>query len=492
MKPKNDNILLIDPLSDFNIENTAGVAYLRGFLTSNNIEVSVLNFNKTTDKKYKLLYKKSINNILQKSHICLPPEKLSKNNSIYFLLNSLYYFGPEFIWQAVDEIDIFKKLFSYYEKDFRSVEYIGISITYPEQLFFSLLLVDYLRKKNFNTKLIVGGSLVTLNLKDFIRLFSLKPLVDFIVTGEGETPLLKILNKEEPEKIPNLFYLKDGDYKRAKNLSHFEKIDSLPAPIFNPDDSVWLHYSRNCYWNKCSFCVVKNCNYNPKYTKRKIEQIAEDIKKNNLIRNKNDEMYYFADGALPFSFFTDFYDVIKKDKDIKNEFTCYLRFDSWIQEDILKLSKDSGFRYFLLGAETTVGRLQELIGKGCEVSQIWKVLNLCYEFNFELCLMFMIGLPTQTKKELELDLFNIKKILKKYPNVKKVRIHPLSIKTGTSIFKNPEKYGIEILNNTKIFLNDHYSFKQINSNAVSSQEAVNIAKKYIDSNLKQYKNKIFL
>jgi hypothetical protein len=45
---------------------------------------------------------------------------------------------------------------------------------------------------------------------------------------------------------------------------------------------------------------------------------------------------------------------------------------------------------------------------------------------------------------------------------------------------------------TKVFLGNHYAFRQLNDKAISTQESIEVTRKYIDKNLKKYKKQIFL
>jgi radical SAM superfamily enzyme YgiQ (UPF0313 family) len=489
---KKNNIILIDPLNNFDSSNTVGIANLKGFLKKHNIKSEVINFNREIELKYNNLFKESLGFFFNKQNIYSKDDNFLKKRSLYFLLIRLYYFGPEIIWKAVQEIDLFEKVFFSYKKRLESASYVGISITYSDQLFFSLMLIKFIKKINRNIKIIIGGSLVTSSIDDFIKLFSINPIVDYIVFGEGETPLLKILTKEKNSKIPNLFYLKEGKYKETKVKNHYENFAELPTPIFEKGDTALLQYSRKCYWGKCSYCIADGYHFNCDYASKNVKKIIQEIKDINLSFQNNKSYFRFIDGALHRKFFIDFNKEIKKEPNIKNAFSGYLRFDSWVDDNILRIIKQSGFVRLSCGIETTVERLQGILKKGYKKKDFWRILDLLHKFNFRLHLMFMIGLPTQTKNELQEDLSSIKKILKKYHKTITIEITPLSIKRNTDIFNNSQNYNIEILNMTKVFLGNHYAFRQLDDKAISTQESIEVTRKYIDKNLEKYKKQIFL
>jgi radical SAM superfamily enzyme YgiQ (UPF0313 family) len=238
--------------------------------------------------------------------------------------------------------------------------------------------------------------------------------------------------------------------------------------------------------------VADHFHYNPKYSNRGVNKIIGDIELNNSLLKSNKNFYEFSDSAIPKVFFENFYEALKKKPQVKNTYSAYVRFDSWVTEKVVKKMKESGFIKVKGGIETSSERLQKKINKGYRLEDILRILDIYKKFDLKVCLMFMIGLPTQTREELYKDLLFIKKILKKYNNVYYVEITPLSIKRGTDLFINPEKYNISILDKRKIFLANHYSFRQLSPNAISMQEAIEMTKKYISKELIDFKKNIYL
>jgi radical SAM superfamily enzyme YgiQ (UPF0313 family) len=470
-----------------------GIAFLRGHLESLGIKSSVINFNREIEKKYELNFKNDIKKILKEYGIISEEFNFLKSRLLYFFIIRLYYFGPNLLLKASNSIKIFDKIFVKYDDYFLKNDYIAISLTYSDQVLFSLILIKYIKNNFKNKKIIIGGSLVTSVIEDFLKIFSIEPMVDYIVVGEGETPLEKILfSKGEKQKLINTYYIEEGEYKKSKKQFHFEKYRKLSPPIYEKEDYLMLQYSRNCYWGKCAYCVADHFHYNPKYSNRGVNKIIGDIELNNSLLKSNKNFYEFSDSAIPKVFFENFYEALKKKPQVKNTYSAYVRFDSWVTEKVVKKMKESGFIKVKGGIETSSERLQKKINKGYRLEDILRILDIYKKFDLKVCLMFMIGLPTQTREELYKDLLFIKKILKKYNNVYYVEITPLSIKRGTDLFINPEKYNISILDKRKIFLANHYSFRQLSPNAISMQEAIEMTKKYISKELIDFKKNIYL
>ena len=496
-KKKNSNIpdiLFIDPFSSIHPKNTAGIAYVRGFLEDNKISTGVINFNYVIDNALFEKFITAVKDFLDSNNI-YSSDKYTYNYDtiIYYLLVRLYYFGPDLIWRAVDQISVFDKLFAENLKIYKNIEYIGISITYSKQVLFSLMLAGYIKRKlNSNIKIIFGGSLVTACQNDFIELLQKDPIVDYLIVGEGETPLLGLISGSKPEKIPNLIYLKGKGYKFSDDLHHYENFLKPSNPIFEPGDTLFLQYARKCYWGKCSFCTADHYHFDRKYTTKRVEQIIGNLKANNIRTGDYRARCIFVDSALPKDFILDFHKQASKEPIIDNKFSGYLRSDNWVDHKILEIAKEMGIVSFGMGIETFNRRLQKILNKGYEPKQIWKIFENCRQLDIKIAAFFMVALPTQTETELVGDLKKIKKLLDNFPNIDKVELVPLSVKINTPLYNFPEKFKIRILKKSKIFLFDHFSFQQLEQQALSQQKALLIANDYIDNEMSKYKNKIQL
>jgi len=114
--------------------------------------------------------------------------------------------------------------------------------------------------------LIIGGPHVTLNPEEIT-----KDNFDAICIGEGERPMLELINmlekNEFPSNIKNLWIIKDGIIEKNKMAPFYEKLDLLPFPDrtiweeyidYNPDlkNNVTILLGRGCPY-RCSYC----CNY---------------------------------------------------------------------------------------------------------------------------------------------------------------------------------------------------------------------------------------
>ncbi|HEY5522767.1 MAG TPA: radical SAM protein [Desulfuromonadaceae bacterium] len=115
---------------------------------------------------------------------------------------------------------------------------VGFSLNYLSQALTTFAMIGYVRKRYPALRIVVGGGLVTswMQRPDWSNPFG--GLVDHLISGAGEKPLLALLGS-------------------AAALKRHVTPDYTPLPLmeyFSP--GIILPYSAGsgCYWNNCSFC----------------------------------------------------------------------------------------------------------------------------------------------------------------------------------------------------------------------------------------------
>jgi len=115
---------------------------------------------------------------------------------------------------------------------------IGFSLNYLSQALCTFAMIGFLRREHPKIKLVLGGGLVTSWMRNPHWKNPFKGLVDHLVAGPGEIPLLSLMG-----------VTRSGDNHFRPNYDFLPVRDYLvPGPIL-PYSS-----SSGCYWNKCSFC----------------------------------------------------------------------------------------------------------------------------------------------------------------------------------------------------------------------------------------------
>jgi hypothetical protein len=118
---------------------------------------------------------------------------------------------------------------------------IGLSLNYLSQALCAFSMIGFLRPRYPRLRIVLGGGLVTSWMSNGAWNNPFEGLVDQLVSGPGELPLLSLLGVEQ---------VKGGTCPSFASLPL--NLYLAPGPI--------LPYagSRGCYWRRCSFCPERS------------------------------------------------------------------------------------------------------------------------------------------------------------------------------------------------------------------------------------------
>lgn len=246
-------------------------------------------------------------------------------------------------------------------------------------------------KANFKkTPVFLGGPHISAD-PDFIKRHS--SYFDYAITGEGEITFLESLNKiHKKTKLPLI----------QKSVPPI-KLDDLPFPDKklitrqNYKQTESMLFSRGCPF-QCYYCSRPSISHLVRY--RSSKNLIAEIKK----------CYPYCKGEISFQDDTftmnrekviEFCQEIIKQK-IKISWDCNTRIDL-VDLELLSLMKKAGCRQINFGIESGNERVRkEIIHKGNFTNKdILKVFSYCQSLKIKIACYFMIGHPTETKKELD-------------------------------------------------------------------------------------------
>ncbi|MDP2967826.1 MAG: radical SAM protein [Deltaproteobacteria bacterium] len=129
-----------------------------------------------------------------------------------------------------------KRLMGLLESEQPSI--VGFSMNYLSQALSTFAMIGFLRRECPEVKLTLGGGLVTSWMRRPHWQNPFEGLVDHLVAGPGEAPLLLLMGVREAGDIP-----------------YTPSYDSFPLKdYFAPGPILPYSASSGCYWNRCSFC----------------------------------------------------------------------------------------------------------------------------------------------------------------------------------------------------------------------------------------------
>lgn len=269
--------------------------------------------------------------------------------------------------------------------------------------------------------------------------------VDFVVREEGEVTFSELIKKLEEDNasfgsVKGICYKTNGAIVVNPVRDSINNLDLIPHPArkslmyshnYSPEDMGVLMASRGCPFS-CTYCFNM---WGRKVRYRSVENVIEEI-----ISTKKDY------GTYQFSFKDDTF-TLKRQwvEDICNRlieeriginWECTTRAD-FLDDDLIKLMKNAGCNTIKIGVESGSETILKEIKKGVTLEQIREAAGLLNKNTLFWCAYFMMGLPQETKEDME----------KTYKFMKELNPHYASIGIykpvpNTELFNLGVKLGI--------------------------------------------------
>lgn len=250
-------------------------------------------------------------------------------------------------------------------------------------------------------------------------------VVDYIILGEYDVPLLKLLEaisgKYSLENIKALAYRKsNGGISINWEREYLEDLDELPfipyelfpykgaekpftayyydgAITYSP--AAMLMSSRGCpYW--CDFCLWTQVFYgNRKYRTFSPKRIIDEVEY--LVKNYGIKEVYFDDDDILINK-EHIWGIIRELKERKLGIKWSCMGDAMnADEELIKAMAESGCIYFKFGIESGDPRVLKEIGKPLNLEKALKVANWLKKYGIYAHATFMLGLSGETRESME-------------------------------------------------------------------------------------------
>jgi radical SAM superfamily enzyme YgiQ (UPF0313 family) len=255
------------------------------------------------------------------------------------------------------------------------------------------LAVARLAKEHTRAKVVVGGSHVSADPHSVLR----EPAVDFVVTGEGERPLVSLL-RALTAGVPCSRWFNSAFGN--------DPLDELPIPdlrSLRPESyrlrgrpMVFLVTSRSCP-HRCSFCSV-HATFGLRYRRVSVPRVIEEMK---LRYQEGYRVFDFEDDNLTY------YKEEMKDlcRAIRREFgdgdvelvamngISYLSLDT----ELLQLMKAAGFTRLNLALVSSDTSVLETTKRPHTVTKYLEVVEAAHRLGFEITSYQILGLPFESR-----------------------------------------------------------------------------------------------
>ena len=291
---------------------------------------------------------------------------------------------------------------------------------------------------------IVSGGINQTSIPEFILSHG---CIDYIVLGEGELTMLKLVERleknESIEDISGLAYVKDGkpmvNPKQQEDL--IEDLDILPWPAFDliPIEnyinaksphgasrgrSIQMIATRGCPYT-CTFCTAPKM-WLPKWRSRSPKNVVDEMEHWNKKFRVNDfhfedlTMIYNKEWAMDFS-----KELINRGMDISWQMPNGTRAEIF-DDEVVDALKACGCLNVAFAPESGCPKTLSLISKELELDAIVEGSRRLLKKDMVVCAFFAIGFPHDTMEHLRQSFKFMRKLAR-------IGVHEISITTFTAL-----------------------------------------------------------
>jgi len=356
-------------------------------------------------------------------------------------------------------------------------ELIGMTATC--HTFYGIELLDLFKRILPGIKTVVGGPQITFIPDDVLSNY---PSVDYVVRGEGEYTMLKLVKAIEENQdlggINGLSHRRDGGVVNNPDAPFIENLDELPYPArhlvnleqYPEDTRITLASSRGCP-HHCIFC--SSSQMWRRYRPRSVEKVLEEL--TFLKREYSPKRVNFVDDTF----------AVGRDRTIN---LCQgIRQNGldlvWsamtrvgLGRELLEEMYNAGCRVLYFGCESGDDSTLRTVTKGITTNQIESTVKMALEIGLQVTCSFVINLPFETPERARRTIVFAKK-LKNMGAL--IQAHMLAAYPGTEIYNNLDKYnvrlkhqGIELwkVMSHPLYLEDRPPTPLVSNNLISEQE----------------------
>lgn len=345
--------------------------------------------------------------------------------------------------------------------DLDRIDILGFSLLGQTGLISALLIAEKVKLRFKDIKIVFGGPPVTFFSCEYFEKYQ---FIDYLIVGEGEEPLLKLIKHIEGEisieQVPNLIYRGNG--RVIQNPVSYWPIEEQCVPDFG---GLSLHYNSFIYnsyrvlpipyaiaqgcRHRCNFCTNKVQKYDTKTLKKVINEIK-------FLKEKYHSNYFiFVSPNIDFDYLKNFCNEIINQGIRINWSADVSIFD--LDRDLLYKMRQAGCRTLNIGIESGSNTILQYMNKNFTKEEAQQVLEYSSSVGIKNDINLMVGYPYESSKDIDLSIQFVKKTSK---FINGIDWYPFCLRDKSPIFQNSEKNRIKILYPIDIF-HSAYAYDEI-------------------------------
>lgn len=251
---------------------------------------------------------------------------------------------------------------------------IGFSLNYLSQALTTFAMIGFTMSRFPGLPIVMGGGLVTSWLRNPNWDNPFSGLIDHLISGQGEKPLLRLLGwKKEIQHYP-------PDYSDVAGHSYFAPGFILPYAA-----------STGCYWNRCSFCP-ETAEDNP-YLPLSVDRVVEDL--DQLSGQTDPILIHFLDNAVSIPLLDR---LISRPR--QANWYGFVRFSRRLTDlDYCMALRQSGCVMLKLGLESGDQGVLDSLDKGIDLTMVREGLNNLKRAGIATYVYLLFGTPAESIQE---------------------------------------------------------------------------------------------
>ena len=347
-------------------------------------------------------------------------------------------------------------------EDWNSYDLAGFSICLS-QLTSSLYFIREIKKKAPHLKIVAGGAACAGQMgKSLLQKF---PEIDFVVSGEGELPLLNLIKSLKTEEedssiasIPGLILRKEGT--PDKNISQVRDLDELPIPEYGDYfhllktlgtekqflPGIPMEISRGCWWRKhrgkkgesgCAFCNL-NLQWHG-YRAKSHERIIKEL--DSLTDQFQVLSISFMDNLLPAK---NLEGLFKGVCGLGKDFNMFSEIRAGTSCEVLAAMGAAGMREVQVGIESLSSGLLKKLNKGTTAIDNLEIMKNCEQAMMpDITGNIILNFPSSDEQDAAETMENLEFVLP----FKYLKGIPFWLGYGSPVWHNHRAYGLKRLQN---------------------------------------------